>query len=221
MPQSNRLSSAESPPFRLVALGYFPLIFLAGGGLLAWWAQSFALALAWLYLLPPLLCRLLLLLFGVPETTSCTPDHPVYLRWWLLTQLQMPFNRLGLLEEVLRFVPGLYALWLNLWGSSVSPFAFWSRSVLISERYLVQVGHGALFGAYSGLAGHVVNRDGDGQLRLTVARVVVEPGAIVGIRAGLGPGCRVFAGETLPANRILPPFTGWKEGRKVRLDAPC
>ena len=219
MLEGNRLSSAEAPPLRLVALGYFPLIFLAGGSLLAWWAQSFALALAWLYLLPPLLCRLVLALSGSPETAAAGPDDPAYLRWWLLTQLQMPFNRLGVLEELLRLIPGGYALWLNLWGSSVSPFAFWSRSVLISERYLVRVGRGAVFGAYSGLAGHLVIRGGDGRMRLTVAPVVVEPGAIVGIRAGLGPGCRLFAGEVLPANRLLPPFTGWREGRKVRLGA--
>jgi hypothetical protein len=205
---------------RLVALGYVPLLFLAGGGLLAWWAQSFALALAWLYLLPPLLCRLVLALFGSPETASATPDQPVYLRWWLLTQLQMPFNRLGVLEELLRLIPGVYALWLNLWGASVSPFAFWSRSVLVSERYLVRVGRGAVFGAYSGLAGHLVTRGEDGRMRLTVAPVVVEPGAVVGIRAGLGPGCRLCAGEVLPANRLLPPFTTWRGGRKVRLDAP-
>ena len=55
---------AQLPQLRLVALSYFPLLFLVGGGFLAWWAQSFALALAWLYLLPPLLCRLVLALFG-------------------------------------------------------------------------------------------------------------------------------------------------------------
>ncbi len=129
----------------------------------------------------------------------------------------MPFNRLGFLEELLRLIPGAYALWLNLWGSSVSPFAFWSRSVLISERYLVRVGRGAVFGAYSGLAGHLVIRGDGGRMRLTVAPVVVDAGAILGIRAGLGPGCRLFAGEMLPANRLLPPFTGWRHGRKVQL----
>lgn len=220
MLEDNRFSPAEVPPLRLVALGYFPLMFLAGGSLLAWWAQSLALALAWLYLLPPLLCRLTLTLNGSPETASATPDDPDYLRWWFLTQLQMPFNRLGILEELLRLIPGVYALWLNLWGSSVSPFAFWSRSVLISERYLVRVGRGAVFGAYSGLAGHLVIRGEDGRMRLTVAPVVVEPGAIVGIRAGLGPGCRLCAGEVLPANRLLPPFTGWRDGRKIRLGTP-
>ena len=203
---------------RLVILGYFPLTFLVVGGLAAWWAQSFTLGLAWLYLGPPALCRLTLALWGSPETTSATVDEAAYLRWWFLTQLQMPFNRLGVLEELLRLIPGAYALWLNLWGSSVSPFAFWSRSVLISERYLVRVG--AVFGAYSGLAGHLVVRGGDGRIRLTVSSVVVESGAIVGIRAGLGPGCRLFAGEVLPANRLLPPFTGWRDGRKVPLGAP-
>ena len=141
----------------------------------------------------------------------------MYLRW-LLTQLQMPFNRVALLEELLRLIPGLYSLWLNLWGSRVSLMTFWTRDVLISERYLLTIEPGVTLASQTGITAHLVNPDADGELRLVVAPVVIERGAMLGIRSGLGPGCRVFAGELLPAGRMLPPYTGWQGGRRVRLN---
>jgi len=204
------------------ALNYLPLLLIVSGVMLAVQSSSLAVGLGgfvlWLYLLPPLLGRLVLL-SGSPATEGAGPRDPAFRRWWLLTQLQMPFNRVGLLEELLRLVPGLYSLWLNLWGSRVSLMTFWTRDVLISERYLLTIEPGVIFASQTGITAHLVNPDADGELRLVVAPVVVEQGAVLGIRSGLGPGCRVFAGELLPAGRMLPPHTGWQHGRKVRLDS--
>lgn len=156
---------------------------------------------------------------GATITESATQNHRAYKVWWLLTQLQMPFNRIGLLEELLRLVPGLYSAWLNLWGARVSLFTFWARDVLISERYLLSIEPNVVVASQTGIAGHLVDRDKDGQLILVVAPVVIERGAMLGIRSGLGPGCRLFSGEVLPVGRILPAFTGWQDGRKIRLDS--
>lgn len=217
---SNKLNRI---PLYLVTMTYLPLIFLITGLFLATHTQSLttsvAVFLMWLYLVPPLLCRLVIALWGLPITESSTKNHHVYKVWWLLTQLQMPFNRIGLLEELLRLVPGLYSVWLNLWGARVSLFTFWARDVLISERYLLTIEPNVVVASQTGIAGHLVHRDKDGQLILVVAPVVIERGAMLGIRSGLGPGCRLFSGEVLPAGRILPPFTGWQDGRKIRLDS--
>lgn len=203
----------------MLALVYWPLLYLLAGAGILWWLMlpagaTTVLGLAWVYLLPPLLCRATLLVFGRPATTEATPADRLYKVWWFLTQLQMPFNRISLLEEALRLIPGAYALWLNLWGAHVSPFAFFSREVFIADRYLVRIGRGAVFAAYTGITPHLVDRGPDGRLRLILAPVEVGPNAIVGIGAGLGPGCRVGPGETLPAGRRLPPFTAWEAGRK-------
>ena len=209
-------------PIYMVVLNYLPLLLISSGVLLAFQA-SFSVAeglgvfLLWLYLLPPLLARIVLL-SGSPKTSGAGPREPAFKRWWLLTQLQMPFNRIGLLEELLRLVPGLYSLWLNLWGARVSLMTFWTRDVLISERYLLTIEPGVTLASQTGITAHLVNQDENGELRLVVAPVVIERGAVLGIRSGLGPGCRVFAGELLPAGRMLPPHHGWQDGRKVKLD---
>jgi len=207
-------------PAYMVALNFLPLFLILLGVLVASRFSSAGSAIAvfflWLYLLPPTLCRLVLS-SGVPVTDGATPDTPAFRRWWLLTQLQMPFNRVGLLEELLRLVPGLYSLWLNLWGGKVSLTTFWTRDVLISDRYLLTIEPGVTMASQTGISAHLVSLDDDGLLRLVVAPVVIEQGAVLGIRSGLGPGCRLFAGELLPAGRLLPPLTGWRDGRKVSL----
>lgn len=207
-------------PIYMAVLTYLPLLLIGGGLLLAMHAPTplgaIGLFAAWLYLLPPLLGRLVLLR-GVPVCAAAAPTDAAFRRWWLLTQLQMPFNRVAVLEELLRLVPGLYSLWLNLWGARVSLMTFWSRDVLISERYLLTIEPGVTVAGQVGLIAHLVAPDESGELRLQLAPVVIEAGAMLGIRSGLGPGCRVFAGELLPAGRLLPPHTGWRDGRKVRL----
>ncbi len=221
MLERTQVQSSRPDPF-LVTLNYFPVVYLAAGAALVWhlglavWGST-ALALAWLYLIPPVICRLVVAVLGPPLTDGAAPTDTAFRLWWFLTQLQMPFNRIGLLEELLRLVPGLYGLWLNLWGSRVSVFAFWARDVLVSERYLIEVGPGVVLGSYSGLSSHLVDRTPDGNVRLIVAPAVVDAGAIVGIRAGVGPGSRVAAGEVLPAGRLLPPFCVWQSGRKHAL----
>jgi hypothetical protein len=205
----------------MVAFTYLPLLLILSGILLATRFSSMAAALVvfalWLYLLPPALGRLVLLT-GSPITDGAGPREPAFKRWWLLTQLQMPFNRIGLLEELLRLVPGLYSLWLNLWGARVSLMTYWTRDVLISERYLLTIEPGVTMASQTGVTAHLVHPDADGELRLLVAPVVIERGAVLGIRSGLGPGCRVFAGELLPAGRMLPPHHGWQDGHKVKLN---
>ena len=216
------MQRAAKVPLYMVLMNYLPLLFLLVGTLVS--AQQSTLLktmtvfLIWLYLIPPLICRLSLKLLGSPVTEAAKPHERSFRLWWFFTQLQMPFNRISLLEEMLRLVPGLYSLWLNLWGGRVSLLTFWTRDVLISERYLLTIEPGVTIASQTGISAHLVNVDDDGKLLLVVAPVVIERGAIVGVRCALGPGCRVFAGEVLPAGRMLPPHSGWKLGRKVKLD---
>ncbi len=211
-------SSSKGPDAFQLALLYFPLLYLSLGIIILFQLRglgaSLVFAAGWIYLAPPLLCRLTLALFGPPVTADASPESREFRVWWFLTQVQMIFNRIGVLEELLRLVPGLYGSWLSLWGSRVSPFSFWARDILVSERYLLRVEKGALIASQCGLAGHVVTLDDQGRYHLLVAPIRVGAGAILGIRSGLGPGCQVAAGEMLPAGRLLPPFTCWQDGRK-------
>jgi hypothetical protein len=207
----------------MIAANYYTLVYLVAGGFVValpalGLGTRLALALFWLYLLPPLLGRLALALLGRPDG-EYTPETRAYRTWWLLTQLQVLYGRVALLEEALRIIPGAYSLWLRLWGSQVSLLVLWSPGVMITDRYLLRVAKGVVVGTRSTLGGHIATVDGRGEYLLTVAPIVLEEGSVVGALAGLGPGCHVFARETVPAGRLLPPFCAWKDGRKVTAPA--
>jgi hypothetical protein len=202
----------------MVAANFYTVAYVAVGvivvntlsrGLLT----GLALAFAWIYLVPPLICRAVLLAFGRPSGPA-TPRSRSYRVWWLLLQLQIVFNRVPQLEELLRMVPGVYGFWLNLWGSKVSLMAYWSPGVLVTDRYLLRVGRGAVLGAGCMVGGHLVSRDAAGEYTLTVSEVTVEEGAIVGAHALIAPGCHIGAREVVPAGRSLGPFTRWKQGKR-------
>ena len=203
----------------MVAANYYTLGYLVAGACvvavpaLGPWARA-GVAVAWLYLVPPVLGRLTLALLGRPQG-EFTAEARAYRTWWLLTQLQMLYGRVALLEEALRIVPGAYSLWLRLWGSQVSLLVLWSPGVMITDRYLLRVARGVVVGTRSTLGAHIATVDARGEYRLTIAPIVLEEGSVVGALAGLGPGCHVFPRETVPAGRLLPPFSAWKDGRKV------
>jgi hypothetical protein len=209
----------EKPDRFSLALNVWPFAHIAAGLLLSAALHGSPLSrvllfAAWIYLLPPLLGRLLILLFGVPSG-SFTQDERPYRVWWMLTQLQTVFNRLPFLEELLRLAPGLYALWISLWGGRVSPFAYIGPGVIITDRYSTVVGRGAVLGYGCALAGHFATRQDDGRWLVVAAGPVVEPEAIVGGAAGLGPGAVLKAGAVLPAGMRIKPFGCWPREDKA------
>lgn len=210
--------STLGPPRALsgytLALNYLPLAYVLAGLCTALtFAHSAAaragVAALWIYLVPPLVSRLASLIAGPPHGRGLGQHDAAYKVWWLQFQMQVVLNRLPWLDELLRLVPGLYALWLGLWGSKVSPFAYWGPGARVLDRGLIEVGPGAVLGAESALAGHAGTLTADGHYVLDIAPAVVEAGAILGARSGVGPGGRVTAGTMLPAGRGVKPFAVW------------
>jgi hypothetical protein len=140
-----------------------------------------------------------------------------YRVWWVLTQWQILFNRLPWFDELLRLFPGLYALWIGLWGGNLSPFVYVGPGVRITDRHAVRVGRGAVLGMESILTGHLVVRDEAGRWLVLAAAPTVEPEAIVGGYAKLGPGAVLRAGHMLPTGRHVMPFDEWPR-RKISVD---
>jgi len=203
-----------------LALNYIPLTqLLLGAAFVAWRAQSLRSVLlwsaAWLYLVPPVVTRVTLLLLGRPEGRGLTQDARAYKVWWFTHQWQVVFNRLPWLEELLRLVPGLYALWIRAWGGRVSPWAYWGPGSLVVDRYLVVVEAGAVIGMGAGLTGHIGHLSADGTFLVDVAAPRVGRGAMMGARSGLGPGAELAPQQVLPAGRMMPPFVRW-DGTAMR-----
>jgi hypothetical protein len=206
-----------------LALNYLPLVqLLVGAAVVASCATSVtavvAWSLAWLYLVPPLACRLALLAFGAPHGRALSQHDRAYKVWWFTYQWQAVFNRLPWLEEILRLVPGLYALWLFLWGGRVSPLVYWAPGSLVVDRPLVIVEAGAVIGGYTGLVGHVGTIAPDGSYRVDIAAPRVGRGAMMAARSGLSAGAELAPGQMLPAGRLIRSFTRWDGVAKRSLE---
>jgi hypothetical protein len=207
-------------PYTL-ALNYLPFAQLLLGGVLAWEvagspATAALLSLAWLFLLPPVMCRLAIALFGKPDGESLRQDSRAYKVWWFTHQWQALFNRLSWIEDLLRLVPGVYSLWINLWGGNVSTMVYWSPGCIVIDRPLVIVEPFAVIGGQSGLVGHLGRIADDGSYVVDIAAPRVGRGAMMGARSALGPGSMLEAGRMLPAGRMLAPFVRWDRIVKPR-----
>ena len=121
----------------MIAANYYTVVYLVAGAVAVTVPEltlggRAAVGLAWVYVLPPLVGRLILAVQGRP-IGQVRPGTRVYDTWWLLTQVQMLFNRIAVLEEALRLIQGAYSLWLNAWGSRVSLLAYWSPGTFVTD----------------------------------------------------------------------------------------
>lgn len=203
----------ERPSGYSLSLNFVPVAIIASGIALAAELCRTAIgaslfAVAWIYLLPPCASRLLMAFGGRPQG-KFTQDSRAYRVWWALTQLQIVFNRAPWLEELLRIVPGLYALWIRLWGGHLSFLAYVAPQVLITDRHSVRVGRGAVLGMRAVLCGHLVQRDEAGRWLVMAAAPVVESEAILGGDCRMAPGAVLRAGHVLPVGRFIKPFGEW------------
>lgn len=201
-------------PF-FVALAWWPVAWHSAGAVLVWLAPAgwrIGIAAVWALLLPPLLCRMLrpLAIAG-----SWRPNSVAARSWWWQQQLQIPFARLPAIEEAMRLVPGLYQMWLRLWGAQVSLRCAVAAGVQLTDRQWVRIGSGAILGNGCMLGGHLVLRDADGWL-IIIAPVTIGTRAIAGARTMIGPGASIADDEAMPATYALPPFQRWQGGRRIK-----
>ena len=165
-----------------------------------------------LYLLPALVVRAVMAIGGRPQGLL-HQDSGGFKRWWFAFQCQTVFNRLPWLEELLRLVPGLYALWIRMWGGRVSPRCYIAPGATLLDRWAVEVQTGAVLGYGCLLVAHLGTRGVDGRGMLLVAAPCVQQDAIVGGLAKLGPGATLLAGQVLPTGRHLGPYATWPKPR--------
>jgi len=193
--------------FLWILINYIPFIFVSALVYVAW-TYSFLASVLALYLLPPLLSRLAILLLGHPRKSPSVPSKTSY-SWWISTQLQVPFMRFSFLEEILRTIPGVYSLWLRLWGAKVGSFVFWSRQVLIADRPFVEIGDRVIFGYGSKVTSHFLKKSRLGTY-LVFGIPKIESQALVGAMSVIAPGATLREGQTLDGGSGLHPFSSEK-----------
>ena len=178
---------------------------------------SLRIVLTWvvLYILPPFLARCLVLIFPIREERIDIPSRD-YFVWWILLNLQMIFCRLPFFEELLRMIPGAYSLWLRLWGARIGSLTYWSPGLRVLDRGFLDIGDKVAFGAGVRLNPHVIVRDKDGRMQLLLADIHIGDGVIVGGYSLLTAGTHLEDDEISKAFLISPPFSRWKNGRRIR-----
>lgn len=179
------------------------------------WPARAGCALAVLYLAPVFPARLLReSLRGEPGRIAVGTRG--FLKWWAAFQCQVLFLRFPALEEILRCVPGLYSLWLRLWGARVGRLTYWAPGTVILDRGFLDVGDHVVLGAGVRINPHVIERGEEDQLVLLLAPVKIGAGAMVGGYSLLTAGTEIAAGEGTRAFLISPPFSKWQHGRRIR-----
>jgi hypothetical protein len=169
---------------------------------------------AMLFLLPPLVVRAST--WRRPLARGrLEPGSRCFLHWWFTAQWQVIFTRLPMLEETIRMIPGLYSLWLRLWGARVGALVYWSPGVVILDRPLVRIGKRVIFGVGARLSPHVLAPAGPRRMALHLAPIIIGDDALVGAYSILLPGCEVADREVTPPFRTIHAFSRFANGRRM------
>jgi len=224
-------AARDAPPHRaldvpagvragMVLCGFVPLVHalatvapvvLASSGRASWSAVWLTPAI--LFLAPPIVVRLTTLVAPLPSG-AVDPASRQFLHWWFTAQCQIVFARFPFLEELLRLVPGLYSMWLRLWGARIGSLVYWSPGVVILDRPLVHIGSRVVFGLGVRINPHVLAPDDSGRTMLHIGVVAIGEDALVGGYSLLLPGSSVADGEITPPHRSLRPFARFARGRQ-------
>lgn len=155
-----------------------------------------ALLIAVIYLLPPLTFRVHQFFFPIRERVSDLAERR-YSPWWGAHQIQVIYIAIPQLEAILRLVPGLYSLWLRLWGSKVGRNVHWTPNVEITDRSMLIVGDRVVFGHKTKCLGHAIKPKGKSMI-LYVRAIRIGNDVFIGAGSRIGPGVVINDGSYLP-----------------------
>lgn len=131
-----------------------------------------------------------------------------YSPWWGSHQIQSIFIAFPALETILRLIPGAFSVWLRLWGAKVGQGVYWTPSLEIADRSLLEVGDRVMFGHQVGLYGHAIKPKHD-DLMLYVKPIKIGHNVFIGAGSRLAPGVVIQDGTYIPAISDLHPNQEW------------
>ncbi|MDZ8092713.1 MAG: acyl transferase [Nostoc sp. DedQUE05] len=175
----------------IVYLAYSPNIFSILGVFLS------------IYGLPVLVYRLHEWVYPVREGISYLQNKE-YNSWWGSHQIQVIFIAIPVLEAVLRLIPGVFSCWLRLWGAKVGRDVYWTPSLEIADRSLLEIGDRVVIGHRVGIYSHVI-KPRKQNLMLYVKKVKIGSNVFVGAGSNLAAGVVIAEGSYVPAVSNLYP----------------
>lgn len=164
-----------------------------------------------IYVIPPLITRIALLIFPLNKTEYELFSKEYYV-WWLTFCSQIIYLRFPFLEELLRVIPGLYSLWLRLfWGAKIGRFTYWAPGTRILDRPFLNIGNNVIFAADVRLNPHAQLHG-----KLVLAPITIEDNVIVGAYSLLVSGTVLKSNQETKPFLKSSPFTIWENGAKVK-----
>lgn len=222
LPRTRAFDVPAAFRWSMVLLGFIPMlhlaltvspVVLAVAGRVS--PQTAWLAPVFLFLVPPLVVRAATT--WTPLATGLVqPGSAPFLHWWFTAQWQILFARVPALEELMRLIPGLYSMWLRLWGARVGSFVYWSPGVVILDRSLVRIGSRVILGTGARVNPHTLAPAGPRDMKLYLGPITVGDDALIGAFSLLLPGCEVDAGEVTTPFRTIHAFSRFAGGRRTR-----
>lgn len=166
------------------------------------WLPGLALIFA-IYGLPLLTYRIHQYFYPVKEGVSYLCGQE-YSPWWGSHQIQWIYIAFSGWEKILRLIPGLFSVWLRLWGAKIGQGVYWNPEVEITDRGLLEVGDRAIIGHRVGIYAHVI-KPKNNDLMLYVKKVKIGNHVFLGSASRLGPGVTLKDGVYIPVKTdILP-----------------
>ncbi|MEH2255467.1 DapH/DapD/GlmU-related protein [Nostoc sp.] len=156
-----------------------------------------------IYGLPVLVYRLHEWVYPVREGISYLQSKE-YSPWWGSHQIQVIYITISALEGVLRLIPGVFSCWLRLWGAKVGRDVYWTPSLEIADRSLLEIGDRVVIGHRVGIYSHII-KPRKQNLMLYVKKVKIGSNVFVGAGSNLAPGVVIGDGSYLPAASNLYP----------------
>lgn len=179
---------------------------------------NFLLIPVFLYLYPLLSFRLHNLIFPLNEGLYDLALKK-YTPWWGSFKIQQIYYHLPFIESLLQTVPGLYSLWLRLWGSSIGKNIVWTPSVEISDRSLMEIGDNVVFGHQSQFICHVISPKED-KMVLFIKKIKIGNNSFIGAASRFGPGVEVESNTLIGLLTIGMPRQVFKTGRHIAPQPP-
>ena len=151
---------------------------------------NIGLVLFTIYLFPPLLYRIISLFIPIKVGTQKWGPKEVANGWMIAHRIQMIYIIFPFLERMLNSLPGIYSVWLRLWGSKIGKMIYWGPDVVILDRTHLNIGSYNFIGG-STLSAHLAIPNKDGTMRFVVKPIEIGSNVFVSTQCNIGPGSKI------------------------------
>ncbi len=149
------------------------------------------------YVLPVALYRALHRFTPVTEGKSYIGDRG-WSPWLVGFRLQSIYIHFPFFESALKLFPPIYSAWIRLWGSQVGKRVYWSPTMEILDRGMIEVGDGVFFGHRITVISHVIVIAKNGRRLLFVEKCKFGAHSMIGAGSQFGPGTSISPGDLVP-----------------------